>query len=418
MAVIGILGHGTVGSGVAEVLLRNGNGIEKKTGTVLTIKKIFDRNSFPDLPYSHLFTRDISEVLDDPEIDIVVETMGGLEPAYSYTKRALESGKFVVTSNKELVAEYGPLLQKIAHQHHVEYFYEASVGGGIPIIRPLRQCLAANNIYEITGILNGTTNFILTEMRKKGKDFETALSEAQARGYAERDPSADICGFDAQRKIAILSSIAFGQKVLYTDINAEGISRITKEDMLSAEELGYVIKLVAHATRMGDGIYAMVSPIMLPLSHPLADVEDVFNAVLVRGDAIGDVLFYGRGAGKYPTASAVIGDIIEAANYQPNGNGTAAMQDEVSATVLEPDHFMFLYKFFLRLKTKDAEGFKKEVSASLPDARVHIFKNPLLDGEAGVLTGARSESELQGIRDTLASLDNTITVLSVFKVSE
>ncbi|HPT78885.1 MAG TPA: homoserine dehydrogenase [Candidatus Atribacteria bacterium] len=416
MAVIGILGHGTVGSGVVEVLLKNGSGIEKKTGTVLTVKKIFDRKSFPDLPYRHLFTKDAGEVLDDPEIDIVVETMGGLEPAFSYTKWALESGKFVVTSNKELVAEYGPLLQKIAHQHHVEYFFEASVGGGIPIIRPLKQCLAANNIYEITGILNGTTNFILTEMCKNGKDFESALFDAQARGYAERDPSADICGFDAQRKIAILSSIAFGQKVLYTDINTEGISGITKEDMLSAEELGYVIKLVAHAARTEDGIYAMVSPIMLPLGHPLADVEDVFNAVLVKGDAIGDVMFYGKGAGKYPTASAVIGDIIEAANYQPNSSGNAIMPDEVSATVLDSDQFA--HKFFLRLKLKDAKGFEKEIATCMQDAKVHIFKNPLLAGEAGVFTGARKESELPLIRDTLASLDNTAAVLNVFKVSE
>ncbi|MFA6697323.1 MAG: homoserine dehydrogenase, partial [Eubacteriales bacterium] len=289
MVFVGVLGHGVVGSGVVEVLLKNKESIGKRAGKEVLVKRILDLRDFPNLAYSGLFTKNADDILNDPEISIVVEVMGGIEPAYEFTKRALEAGKFVVTSNKELVAEHGAELVSLAHKNQVDYLFEASVGGGIPIIRPLKQCLAGNNISEITGILNGTTNYILSEMKNKGKDFDQALSDAQANGYAERDPSSDIDGIDAQRKIAILCSVAFEQQVSSKEIKTQGISSISKEDMAYAKELGYVIKLIAQAQRSEEGISAMVSPMLLPETHPLADVEDVFNAILVKGDAIGDV---------------------------------------------------------------------------------------------------------------------------------
>lgn len=311
MINIAVLGYGVVGSGVVELLNKNSERISERAGDRIAVKRILDIRDFSDSPYSSLFTKDCNDIFNDDSISIVVETIGILNIAYEYTKRALETGKSVVTSNKELVATYGPELLKLAYGNRVHYLFEASVGGGIPIIRPLEQCLAANEINSITGILNGTTNYILTQMKKEGKEFADALKEAQQKGYAEANPTADIEGHDTCRKIAILSSIAYNRFVDSRNIHTEGISNISAADIEYAEAIGSSIKLLAVSRRTEEGVYIRVSPALISKHHPLANVEDVFNAILVNGDAVGDAMFYGRGAGKLPTASAVVADIID-----------------------------------------------------------------------------------------------------------
>lgn len=313
---IAIMGYGVVGSGVAEVINKNHDSIVKKsTQTSLEIKYILDLRDFPGDPNENLMIKDFNIILNDPEVDLVVETMGGLHPAYDFVSACLKAGKSVVTSNKELVAEKGCELLKTAQQNDVNFLFEASVGGGIPIIRPMSRCLAGNEIDEFAGILNGTTNFILTKMIADGMAFSDALKLAQDNGYAERDPSADILGFDACRKVCILASLAFGKHVYPSEIHTEGITEITLEDVEYAKSWGGVIKLLGRARRGEDGehISAIVSPAFVGNRSQLASVDDVFNAILVRGDAVGDVVFYGRGAGKLPTASAVVGDVIDCA---------------------------------------------------------------------------------------------------------
>lgn len=314
MVNVAVLGFGTVGSGVAEVLTGHENSIAQKTDDLVKLKYILDVRDFPNSPFSDLFVKDFSVIESDPEVNIVVETIGGATAALDFTRRALEAGKSVVTSNKELVATHGYELTQLAKEKGVCYLFEASVGGGIPIIRPLSQCLAANEILEIYGILNGTTNYILTRMIKAGLSFEQALREAQEKGYAERDPSADVEGQDACRKICILSAIAFGRHIYPDQVPTEGITKVTLADVDYAEGAGKKIKLLGRAIRMEDGrICAYVAPHLVDVSHPLAGVEDVFNGISVRGDAIGDVMFYGRGAGKLPTASAVVADVMDIA---------------------------------------------------------------------------------------------------------
>lgn len=316
MVNVAILGFGTVGSGVAEVLTKNSGSIAQRTRDLINLKYILDVRDFPGSPFADKFVKDFSEIENDPEVDIVVETIGGATIAKEFTERALRAGKSVVTSNKELVATCGYDLLQIAKEKKVSYLFEASVGGGIPIIRPLSQCLAANEIMEVYGILNGTTNYILTRMIKAGLPFEVALKEAQDNGYAERDPSADIEGHDACRKICILSAIAFGRHVYPEQVPTEGITGVTLADVDYAAAAGKKIKLLGRAIMNGDGkVTAYVAPHLVDQSNPLAGVEDVFNAITVKGDAIGDVMFYGRGAGKLPTASAVVADVIDAAKH-------------------------------------------------------------------------------------------------------
>ncbi|MBE7021888.1 MAG: homoserine dehydrogenase [Ruminococcaceae bacterium] len=317
MIKVAIMGYGVVGSGVYEVIRKNEKSIAKKTGgKTITVKHILDLRDFPDHEQPQLFTKSFEDIVNDPEVAIVVEVMGGLTPAYEYSKAALLAGKNVVTSNKALVAEHGTELMQIAKEQNVNYLFEASVGGGIPIIRPLSQCLAANELEEIYGILNGTTNFILTKMITDGADFEEALAEAQRLGYAERNPEADVEGYDACRKIAILASLASGKYVNWSTIETEGITKITRRDVAFAEKFQAVIKLIGHAKITEDEkVYARVSPMLIPKGHQLADVNGVFNAILVKGDSIGDVMFYGQGAGKLPTASAVVADVIDAAKH-------------------------------------------------------------------------------------------------------
>lgn len=316
MIDIAIMGHGVVGSGVAEVLIKNADLIEKRAKNGVNIKYILDLREFPGLSYSDKFIKDFNVILNDPKVSVVAEVMGGLHPAYEFTKALLEAGKSVVTSNKELVAEKGSELLKIAEEKNVNYLFEASVGGGIPVLRPIVQCLAANDLFEVQGILNGTTNYIMTRMVSKGVSFEEALAEAQRLGYAEKDPTADIEGHDACRKICILAALAFGKHVNPNAIHTEGITKITSADTAYADFAGLVIKLIGRARKTEDGkCFVTVYPAMVSRKHVLANVDDVFNAVLVRGDAVGDVMFYGRGAGKLPTASAVVADIVDCVKH-------------------------------------------------------------------------------------------------------
>lgn len=316
MVNVAILGFGTVGSGVAEVLTGHEDSIAKKADEHIRLKYILVRHQYPGSPFADRFVEDFSLIENDPEVNVVVETIGGVDAALDYTRRALSAGKSVVTANKELVATHGYELIELAKSRGVSYLFEASVGGGIPVIRPLSQCLAANDLLEIYGILNGTTNYILTRMIEAGLPFETALKEAQDNGYAERDPSADIEGHDACRKICILAAIAFGRHIYPRQVPTQGITGVSLADVDYAGQAGKKIKLLGRAIKMEDGkVCAYVAPHLVDGSHPLANVVDVFNAISVRGDAIGDVMFYGRGAGKLPTASAVAADVIDAAKH-------------------------------------------------------------------------------------------------------
>ena len=315
MIQVAVMGYGTVGSGVVEVIEKNKEEINKKSGEDINIKYILDLRDFPGDPYADKVVHDVEMILNDPEIKIICETMGGLKPAYDFTKRALKSGISVCTSNKELVAAHGPELIRIAHENKCNYLFEASVGGGIPIIRPLNYSLTAEKIDGITGILNGTTNYILSKMEKDGADFEDVLKEAQEKGYAERNPEADVEGYDACRKIAILSSLMCGKNVKYEDIYTEGITKITATDFVYAHAMGKTIKLLAQSKEVDGCFYAMVAPFMISKSHPLYMVNDVFNAVCVHGNMLGDSMYYGRGAGKLPTASAVVSDVVDCARH-------------------------------------------------------------------------------------------------------
>lgn len=307
---IAIMGFGVVGSGVGEIISTTQESLKKRCGEDIEVASILDLRDFPDSEYK-CFTKDFNDILNNDEIGLVVEVMGGTKPAYDFTKQLLLKGKHVVTSNKELVAKHGTELLQIAKDKNINYLFEASVGGGIPIIRPLYSSLVSNELTDIIGILNGTTNYILTQMIKEGKGFEEALKSAQEKGYAEKDPTADVEGFDTCRKIAILTSLAFGKFVNSEDIDTEGITNITLEDVEYAENFGGVIKLVGMSKRTEDGAYARVCPVILKKDHPLAGIDDVFNGILVKGDALGDVMFYGRGAGSLPTASAVVSDVVD-----------------------------------------------------------------------------------------------------------
>jgi homoserine dehydrogenase len=315
MAEIAVLGYGVVGSGTVEVLDRNSDRVAKNAGQKIKVKYILEIRDFPDSPHKHLIINDFETIESDPDISVVVEVIGGVDAALEYTRRSLEAGKSVVTSNKELVAAHGYELIKLAREKGVNYLFEASVGGGIPIIRPLAQCMAANNIGEIYGILNGTTNYILSEMEKKGAEFSDALLDAQKKGYAEADPTADIEGLDSCRKLCILSSLAFGRHLYPENVPTEGITGVTKEDKQNAAQLGYKIKLLGRARAVGDGVAAYVSPHLINSDNLLAHVDGVTNGVVLRGNAVGDVMFCGAGAGKMPTASAVVADIIDSVKH-------------------------------------------------------------------------------------------------------
>lgn len=317
MSKFAVLGHGVVGSGVVELFYKNKQSIEKKAGCEMDVKYILDLRDFPDSPYADKFTKDFNDILNDDEVTVVAECMGGVEPAFTFVKSCLEKGKSVATSNKELVAEKGDILLAIAKEKNCNFFFEASVGGAIPIIRPLHKCLAGNEITAVAGILNGTTNFILTKMYKEKMSFESALQLAQELGYAEKDPTADVEGHDACRKICIISSLVFGKHVYPKSVFTKGISKVDFKDVSIADDMNYSVKLIASVKKQDNGkILPAVMPMLVPFDNIISNVSDVFNAVLVTGDGFDKTMFYGRGAGKFPTASAVLGDVIDCAKHK------------------------------------------------------------------------------------------------------
>ena len=382
MIQVAVLGYGTVGSGVVEVIEKNKAEINKKSGEALNIKYILDLRDFPGDPYENNVVHDVNVIMDDPEVKIICETMGGLKPAYDFTKRALMSGKSVCTSNKELVAAHGPELIRIAHENKCNYLFEASVGGGIPIIRPLNYSLTAEKIDAITGILNGTTNYILSKMEKEGADFAEVLKEAQEKGYAERNPEADVEGYDACRKIAILSSLMCGKNVKYEDIYTEGITMITATDFVYAHAMGKTIKLLAQSKEVDGKFYAMVAPFLIGRDHPLYMVNDVFNAVCVHGNMLGDSMYYGKGAGKLPTASAVVSDVVDCARHL--GKVIMCFWDDTDVTLTGIEEAK--RSFFVRV----SDDKEKEAIAAFESIRVVEADVP---GEFAFVTDVMTEKE-------------------------
>ena len=353
MEKFAVLGCGVVGSGVVELFEKNKALIEKRCGKSLEIAYILDLRDFPDRPYANKLVKSLDTILADPEVSVVAECMGGLEPAFTFVKSCLEAGKSVATSNKELVAAKGDILLKTAKEHDVNFFFEASVGGAIPIIRPLHKCLAANDFSAIAGILNGTTNFILNKMIKENMDFSTALALAQEKGYAEKDPTADVEGHDACRKICILSSLAFGKHVYPESVHTKGIREVALEDVELSSKLGYTIKLIARVQRLENGkILPTVMPMVVEEDNLLSQVNGVYNAVMVRGDGISKAMFYGRGAGKFPTASAVLGDMIE--EVQLEHTIPSQTWENVNSTDFIEDFAKFTAKRYFRVSGVDA----------------------------------------------------------------
>lgn len=392
-----IMGFGTVGSGVYEVLDRNADVVAKNAGEAIEVKYILDLRDFPDAPYQEKFIKDFSIIENDPEISLVAETMGGKGAAYEFTKRCLLAGKHVVTSNKELVATHGAELLAIAKEKNVNYLFEASVGGGIPIIRPMFQCLTANHMTHITGILNGTTNYILTRMIDSGLDFETALKEAQAKGYAEANPAADVEGMDACRKICILSAIAYGDHVYPEFVETEGITKITLQDVEYAAQADCVVKLLGRAVSNADEtFYAFVAPHFVSKTCPLACVDDVFNAIMVTGDMLGDSMFYGQGAGKLATASAVVADLIDCARHQVKrrdigwGDGSRKLVRPLDS---------FASKWYIRIAGADAA---KKLIDQFPGC--DMLKSVKAGEEAACITGELTTAEMKQAQQALGNV--------------
>ena len=380
MVKVAVLGYGTVGSGIVEVIKTNQDMVNKKAGDEIDVKYILDLRDFPGDPYENLVVHDVEIILNDPEVLVIAEAMGGVEPAYTFTKRALSAGKSVCTSNKELVAKHGAELIELARTNKCNYMFEASVGGGIPIIRPLNASLTPERVDGITGILNGTTNYILTKMEKEGSDFDTVLKEAQDKGYAERNPEADVEGYDACRKIAILSSLIYGKNVNFENIYTEGITRITTNDFAYAKKAGYTIKLLAMSKEVDGKYFAMVTPCMINDQNPLYFVNDVFNGILVHGNTLGNTMYYGAGAGKLPTASAVVSDIIDCVKHL--GKTVFCFWDKEELTLSSMDDSV--KRFFVRVK--DADFAKaKEVFGDVEEIDAQIA------GEKGFFTQAMSE---------------------------
>ncbi len=355
MVNVAVLGYGTVGSGVAEVIWKNQELVNKKAETEVNLKYVLDLREFPGDPVEQVLVHDYKVIVGDPEVHVICETMGGLHPAYEFTKEALLQGKSVCTSNKELVAAHGPELLRIAREHNCSYLFEASVGGGIPIIRPLNDCLTAEKIESIMGILNGTTNFILTKMDQEGAEFADVLKEAQEKGYAEKNPAADVEGHDACRKIAILSSLMYGKTVDYQDIYTEGITKISATDFLYAKKMERSIKLLGMSKDENGTSFAMVAPFMIPKTHILYSINGVFNGIFIHSNMLDDSMYYGRGAGKLPTASAVVGDVIDCARNV--GTSIICQWDEEKKELTSIDDVTT--SFFVRIAGEQAEVLPK-----------------------------------------------------------
>ncbi|MBR1442852.1 MAG: homoserine dehydrogenase [Firmicutes bacterium] len=394
MIYAAILGHGTVGSGVFDIFCDNGSVIDKNVGEEMRVKYVLDLRDFEGEKVQEFITHDFEEILNDDEVKVVAEVMGGLKPAYDFVKKLLEKGKAVVTSNKELVAAHGDELIRTARENNTNFLFEASVGGGIPIIRPLHNALTADNILEIKGILNGTTNYMLTKMTQEGLEYDDILKEAQEKGYAERNPAADVEGFDACRKIAILASIMTGKKVDYSDIHTEGITNISKTDIDYIKKMGKAIKLIGRAKKTENGVEAWVAPMILDNEDPLSGVNDVFNAILVKGDMVDDVMFYGKGAGKLPTASAVTADMVEAAKNIGKNIGGGWSSEGVKVEDIDNIDM----SKFIRCEYTDREKAEKLVRS--------IFKN--ID-----MTDIGKENEFAFVtpKEKEAEINNKINIL-------
>ncbi|MBQ8280241.1 MAG: homoserine dehydrogenase [Roseburia sp.] len=399
MIKVAVMGFGTIGSGVVEVLSINKESIAKRVGDTIEVKYVLDLRDFEDHPIQKKIVHDYKTIAEDEEVSIVVEAMGGVEPAYTFVKAMLEAGKHVATSNKALVAEKGAELLELAKSKNVNFQFEASVGGGIPIIRPLKNCLTADVIEEITGIINGTTNYMMTEMTEKGVDFDDVLKDAQLKGYAEKDPTADIEGYDAGRKIAILTSLVCGQQVDFEDIHTEGISHITSTDIKYAKTMGRVIKLLATSKRVGDGYAAMVAPFLLPPEHPLYSVNGVFNAIFVKGNVLGDAMFYGSGAGKLPTASAVVADVVEMAKHMHKHIPIEWRQEKLELV----DFKDFDHKFFVRTNAS-----ADEVTSIF--GQVAFMTVEGVSNEIGFVTKVMSEAEFETRASQLSNMIQMIRV--------
>ena len=398
MIKVAILGYGTVGSGVFEIIKENSEIITDKAGQEIDVKYVLDLREFPGDPCESVLVHDYNIILNDPEVEVVIEVMGGLKPSYDFVKAALEAGKSVCTSNKELVAKYGAELIKIAQDHNRNFLFEAAVGGGIPIIRPLNTHITADKICEITGILNGTTNYILTKMDTEGADFDSTLKQAQDLGYAERNPEADIEGYDAVRKIAILASLAKGKTVNFEEIYTEGISKITAEDFKYAKVMGRSIKLLGKCKNEDDAIVASVAPRMLAPDHPLFNVSGVVNGILVRGNMVGDLVFIGSGAGKLPTASAVVSDVVDSVRHL--NTPTTVMWDEEKLPL--EDFSKSRKKFFVR-----TTAGKDEIENVFGDV---AYVDAGIDGETGFVTPKVSEKDFAEKADKLGNIISRIRV--------
>lgn len=396
---IAVLGYGTIGSGVVEVVTKNAASIEKRAGEKIEVKYVLDLRDFPGDPVQDILVHDYSVIAEDEEIGVIVETMGGTKPAYEFVKTALLNGKSVCTSNKELVAAHGAELIRIAREKNINFFFEASVGGGIPIIRPLNQCITADEIEEINGILNGTTNFILTKMADEGADFADVLKQAQELGYAEKDPTADVEGYDACRKIAILTSLAYGKQVDYGDIYTEGITKITADDFKYAKQAGLAIKIFGTSRKKDGSFYAMVAPQMVGADHPLYSVNGVFNAISVTGNMLGDVMFYGAGAGKLPTASAVVADVVAAVKHQGENVPVTWSADKLQISSVEEME----NRFFVRV----GEAEKENIARVFGDVQMI---DAGIAGECGFITPVLKEKEFKQKAESFGTLITRIRV--------
>lgn len=403
MAKIAVLGYGTVGSGVVEVLQTNSDSIAKKAGDAIEIKYVLDLRDFPDDPIQEKIVHDVDIIINDAEVDVVVEVMGGIEPAFTFVKKALEAGKSVCTSNKALVAAHGPELLSMAKERKLNFMFEASVGGGIPIIRPLNQSLTADEITQITGILNGTTNYILTKMSREGCAYEETLKEAQALGYAERNPEADVEGFDACRKIAILTSLAFGSTVNYEEITTKGITDITDVDFKYADKMGSVVKLLATSSKKNGKVYAITAPFMIGPTHPLFNVNDVLNGIYINGNVIGDVMFFGAGAGKLPTASAVVADVVDCVKHKGTNVMTNWSSEKLELGSTDDEE----RSFFVRVK-----GCASDVSAvEAAFGPVQVVTVEGVEGEFGLVTGMMTEK-------AFAEASAKVDVINVIRIDK
>lgn len=401
MINVSVLGYGTVGSGVVQVIYDNNELISKRVGDKVEVKYILDLRDFPGDPYEAKVTHDFEDIINDKDVSIICETMGGINPAYTFSKRALEAGKSVCTSNKELVAAHGPELLQIAKAHNCNYFFEASVGGGIPVIRPINECLTAEKIDCIQGILNGTTNYMLTKMENEGADYNEVLKEAQDLGYAERNPEADVEGYDACRKIAILSSLMYGQTVNYENIYTEGITKITPIDFKYAKELHKTIKLIAMSKEDENGKFAIVSPRLIGEDSPLSAVKDVFNGILVHSNMLDTSMYYGRGAGKLATASAVVGDVIDAAK---RADKTATIiWDEAKADL--GDVLELSQQYFVRV-SGNADDMRETVTKAFGEVTFVTLSGEI--SEFGFVTKEMKEADYKKAAESVTGIISMI----------